>query len=196
MKWFICLLILILMGVTAYADPKEGKQESVPSSLEIPWDYISGGSVIDAQSGRYTSSGFIGDSPGGAFENEQISLYGGFLNPEFVQVLTSVKDWQDFGLPDVYQLQQNYPNPFNPATTIRYSLPQKCQLRLDVFDVLGQWVTTLRDGQQEPGFHVVLWDGRNAAGYPVGTGVYFYRLIARSAKGQAFIQSKKMLLVK
>ena len=88
-------------------------------------------------------------------------------------------------------LEQNYPNPFNPATTISFSLPEDRNVRLDVFDVMGQHVRTLMTGALPRGRHTVRWAGTNSSGEPVSSGLYFYRLQAGSA-----VQSRSMLLVR
>ncbi len=80
----------------------------------------------------------------------------------------------------------NYPNPFNPSTEIGFILPATTQVRLDIYNILGQRVTTLIDAPMSAGEHSVSWDGRNAS-----SGVYYYRLVAGSAS-----QTRKMLLVK
>lgn len=95
-------------------------------------------------------------------------------------------------IPTEFALDQNYPNPFNPSTTIRFALPQRANVELKVFDLLGREVRTLVRGDQfAPGVHNVTWDGRNSAGHAVATGVYFYRINA-----SGFTESKKMLLLK
>ncbi|MDE2812133.1 MAG: T9SS type A sorting domain-containing protein, partial [Gemmatimonadota bacterium] len=81
-------------------------------------------------------------------------------------------------LPQGFALGQNYPNPFNPSTIIPYQLPTVAQVRLDVFNVLGQRVATLVAEEQPAGFHAAIWDATNAAGQAVAAGVYIYRLIA------------------
>ncbi|UCG51964.1 MAG: T9SS type A sorting domain-containing protein [Candidatus Latescibacterota bacterium] len=90
-------------------------------------------------------------------------------------------------------LLQNHPNPFNPTTTIRYSLANEGRVDLTIYDVTGRRVRTLVDASQPPRVegYTVEWDGRNEAGEPVSSGVYFYRL---SAPG--FVETKKMVLVK
>jgi len=94
--------------------------------------------------------------------------------------------------PAAYTLGANYPNPFNPSTTIEYALPEQARLELAVYDVLGRRIRVLvRRGDHPSGFYAVAWDGRDAAGRPVGNGVYFYRLST-----PAFQQTGKMLLVK
>ena len=79
-------------------------------------------------------------------------------------------------LPERFSLGQNYPNPFNPSTIIPFQLPVSTHVRLEIFNLLGQRVATLVDGDRTAGSHTAHWDGRNAAGRPVGSGVYLYRL--------------------
>ena len=81
-------------------------------------------------------------------------------------------------LPAHMQLGQNYPNPFNPSTIIPYQLPAPTRVRLEVFNILGQRVATLVDGQQTAGFHTATWNAADASGRGVATGVYLYRLLA------------------
>lgn len=101
------------------------------------------------------------------------------------------------GVPTQFALLQNYPNPFNPTTTIRYTLPEQANVTLKVFNLLGQEVVTLANEVQNASFHSVVWDGRNAAGQQVSTGVYFYQLEATSVGGKNhFADMKKMLLIK
>ncbi len=89
------------------------------------------------------------------------------------------------------RLAQNVPNPFNPSTTIRFSLAARGRATVAVFDAGGRWVRTLLDEDRAAGDHALQWDGRDAAGRPVASGVYFCRLIAGSA-----VESKKMVLLK
>lgn len=91
--------------------------------------------------------------------------------PEFVEKESEVPL-----VPVAFSLAQNYPNPFNPTTTIEYSLPKNGQVILKVYNLLGQNVCTLVDEVQKKGFHTVIWDGKNAHGVPVPSGIYFCRL--------------------
>jgi len=93
--------------------------------------------------------------------------------------------------PARYELSQNYPNPFNPTTTISYSLPEQSTVRLKIFDIRGQEVATLQDDVKSPGNYEVQWDGINAVGLPVSTGVYFAHLQAGE-----YSQTIKMLYLK
>lgn len=100
---------------------------------------------------------------------KRFSLLAG--TPEFVE-----KESEIPLVPVAFSLAQNYPNPFNPTTTIEYSLPMNGKVVLKVYNLLGQSVCTLVDEIQKKGFHTAVWDGRNAHGIPVPSGIYFCRL--------------------
>ena len=93
-------------------------------------------------------------------------------------------------LPTDFALGQNYPNPFNPSTLIPYQLPAAAHVRLEVFNMLGQRLIRLVDGEQSAGMHTTRWDGTDAAGRAVGAGVYIYRL---SSGGMEV--SRRMVLI-
>ena len=86
---------------------------------------------------------------------------------------------------------ENYPNPFNPSTTIRYTLPEASNVRLTIYNVLGQEVRTLVNAAQSRGVYNVQWNGRDASGRQVATGVYIYRLEAG-----ANVATKNMIFAK
>jgi hypothetical protein len=88
-------------------------------------------------------------------------------------------------------LSQNYPNPFNPSTTIRFSLDRVEAVSLAIYDNAGRHVRTLVDRRMTPGPYQESWDGKNAAGQIVSSGMYFYRLKA----GKKFL-TKKMIFLK
>jgi glycosidase len=102
----------------------------------------------------------------------------------------------DVHVPEEFALEQNYPNPFNPATTIRFSLPAAADISLKVFDVLGREVTSLAIGQHAAGVHTVVWDGTNAEGNAVGSGVYFHRLTLNGGTSANSVFVRKMALLK
>ncbi|MDZ7269840.1 MAG: alpha-amylase family glycosyl hydrolase [candidate division KSB1 bacterium] len=105
--------------------------------------------------------------------------------------ITSVVENPGGDWPAVFALSQNYPNPFNPATKIVYDLPQAGHVTIRIFDVLGREVVTLFDGWQPAGRHSLLWQGRDAAGHPAGSGIYLLRVEAGEN-----MAVKKMLLAK
>ena len=103
---------------------------------------------------------------------------------------TAVEDGAN-ARPDRYALEQNFPNPFNPSTTIRYRLPERAEVELAIFNLVGQRVVTLVEEGREAGTYTVGWDGRDVSGEHLGTGVYLYRL---RAGRQA--QTRKLLLLR
>lgn len=108
---------------------------------------------------------------------KQIDNGGSFEYSDFVEVEV---------VPNQYDLSQNYPNPFNPSTTIRFSLPQAAQIKINLYNMLGEQVKTLAEGTYETGYHKVVVD---AANLPSGT--YIYRL-----ESSDFVSVKKMILLK
>ena len=93
-------------------------------------------------------------------------------------------------LPEGFTLGANYPNPFNPSTIIPYQLAALSEVRLEVFNLLGQRVTTLVEGEQPAGFHAATWHATDATGRAVGAGVYIYRLAVGAAS-----QTGRMVLL-
>ncbi len=89
-------------------------------------------------------------------------------------------------VPATFSLSQNYPNPFNPTTVIRYGLPHRSYVNVQVFNLLGQSVGVLEDGDQDAGFHELVFDGKGLA-----SGVYLYRIQAGG-----FTQTRKLILMK
>ncbi len=94
-------------------------------------------------------------------------------------------------LPVSFNLKQNYPNPFNPTTQISFDLPKPCDVKLVIYNALGQQIRTLFNGEKEAGTHHIVWDGKNEVGESVSSGVYFYEIHAGD-----FRQVRKMLLVR
>ncbi len=115
-------------------------------------------------------------------------IYLPSFTPGHIQLLATAvnDDITDPALPQRFELNQNYPNPFNPSTKIGFSLPAKTSVTLDVFNLLGQRVTTLFSGELGAGNHEVEWD---ASANP--SGVYFYRI-----KTGLGVKTRKMVLMK
>ncbi|NQT64562.1 MAG: T9SS type A sorting domain-containing protein [FCB group bacterium] len=85
----------------------------------------------------------------------------------------------------------NYPNPFNPTTTITYSLPQNGNIHLSIYNIKGQIVKTLFEGEQLAGSYEMVWDGKDNNEKSVSSGLYFYKL---STKNETLM--KKMMMLK
>ena len=103
---------------------------------------------------------------------------------------------EDVGKPQQNQLLQNFPNPFNPETWIPYQLAEDGAVSVSIYDTTGKLIHTLPLGFQSAGFYnsrarAAYWDGRNAFGEQVASGVYFYRL-----KTPSFHQTRRLVILK
>jgi len=104
-----------------------------------------------------------------------------------INQVTGISDDQgSLIMPNSYNLAQNFPNPFNPVTTIQYSIPQRSNVTIKVYDILGNEVATLVNEEKATGIYEVDF---KAAG--LSSGIYFYKLQADS-----FVETKKMILIK
>ena len=94
-------------------------------------------------------------------------------------------------VPDVFSLAQNYPNPFNPVTRIGYGIPEQSDVRITIYNLLGEEVATIVDGRMEPGYYFTVWDSRNHRGSLVSAGMYLYQIRADN-----FVKTRKLILIK
>jgi len=135
--------------------------------------------------GRTRSTDFPTEHPYQAYQGEADAFVAATWG-----LAVSVEDQTD-SYPERFSLHQNAPNPFNPTTLIRYEVPSEGgRVLLSIYDVEGRLVCTLVDGVESPGVKFTSWDGRNAAGRRVASGIYFCRLTARN-----FEQTLKMVLL-
>ncbi|MDE0635682.1 MAG: T9SS type A sorting domain-containing protein [Candidatus Poribacteria bacterium] len=131
--------------------------------------------------------------PNGNVESQTINAK---VTPEsLANAVLSVK-LDNIGKPTQNQLLQNYPNPFNPETWIPYQLSQDSPVSISIYDMTGKLIRTLSLGFQSAGFYnnrerAAYWDGRNALGERVASGVYFYQLTTPS-----FQQTRRMIILK
>lgn len=122
------------------------------------------------------------------FSDEEAQLFSisGF-SAGVVSVETTLDaDDDQFTLPSVLSLKQNFPNPFNPSTTISFSLPSYSDVSLKIYNILGQEIETLVEGQLSAGQYEYVWSSSTAA-----SGIYFYRL-----RYEDQLLTKKMTLLK
>jgi len=129
---------------------------------------------LEVRGNRIFSGQSAGESVGSG--NAEVYVY---------EIATTSANENDI-VPKYFLLSQNYPNPFNPATTVHFSLPQRSHVTLKIFDVVGRELTTLVDGELDPGEHSVVF---NAKGF--ASGIYFYRITTPT-----FSQTKSMVVIK
>ena len=122
--------------------------------------------------------GTTGVSFTGISFDELNATAGGFwyTTKEMITIVSSEVEQIGEEIPREYELQQNYPNPFNPATKIKYGLPESANVRLTVFNVLGQLVATVVDKQQAAGYYEIDWSPETDSGISLPSGLYFYRV--------------------
>lgn len=99
-------------------------------------------------------------------------------------------------IPEKFGLQQNYPNPFNPTTTVKFSIEKTAVAQIAVYDILGRQISTLVNEQLTAGFYNVTWNGTDASGSTVGSGVYYIRMTAKVQGDDAFSAVQKVVLMK
>jgi hypothetical protein len=102
---------------------------------------------------------------------------GDFIMRVIITTPTGISDLSpDGSLPEKFELIGNYPNPFNPATEIIFAAPRSGHVRLEIYDIIGRKVKTLLDENITAGLKAITWDGSSDSGYPVASGIYYYRL--------------------
>ncbi len=179
----------------------EFRNQAVNLSWETKTEVNNYGFNLERKSGedKWDSIAFI-DGAGNSnspkkYSYEDNDLFSGSGNSKFQYRLKQVDNDGTFKYTDIvevevvpnqFELSQNYPNPFNPTTTIRFSLPKQTELRINVYNILGELVETIAKGVYEAGYYKVNFDAGSLT-----SGTYIYRV-----ESNDFIVTKKMLLVK
>jgi hypothetical protein len=142
----------------------------------------SGGTTVSNAS--YNLSSTIGESFIGKSSNTINQNQTGFW---YVYQQTTVTDVEDEEtIPTVFKLEQNYPNPFNPSTTIKFAVPERSNVLVKVYDILGSEVATLVNEELDAGWYRKTFNANNYS-----SGVYLFRMEAGK-----FISTKKMILLR
>ncbi|MCD6335730.1 MAG: hypothetical protein J7M27_10435 [Candidatus Latescibacteria bacterium] len=124
---------------------------------------------------------------------DAVAANGGMSAKVVAQIiLTAVNEETGPSIPQEYFLYQNFPNPFNPSTEIRYRLAETGEVRLAIYDLLGQVVRELVAERQPAGWYRVSWEGKDEAGRLVSSGGYLYTL---EVEGE-FLETRKMMLLR
>ena len=142
----------------------------------------SGGNIISNSNNNIVSTvgeAFIGKSTNAVNQN-QIGFWYAYQQT----TITDVEDEET--IPTVFKLEQNYPNPFNPSTKIKFAVPEKSNVLIKVYDILGSEVATLVNEEMDAGWYE---NNFNAAG--LSSGVYLFRMEAGS-----YVSTKKMILLR
>ena len=167
------------------------------------WQAISGG-VSLTEAGAADVSYVIGLGPYSIEPLDTLTLGFSLLAGNSLDALQEHADsaqelWDDlFGdtsptppVPEKYYLDQNYPNPFNPATTLTYGLAADSDVKITIYNILGERLRMLVDDKQPAGNYAISWDGLDDRGFPVPSGSYLYRI-----KAGSFKKMRKMVLIR
>ena len=158
--------------------------------IHVTYDLVEGESLPD-QVTFYLS---LANLPGTSMDPELLNVVCGYPDAENPMAVstTAVGIDEDGTIPNQFALHQNYPNPFNPSTQISFDIPQGGEnVMLNVYNILGQNVSTLVNGVMNPGRYTMEWNATDEIGNPVASGIYFYEL-----RSPSFISRKKMLLIR
>ncbi len=118
-----------------------------------------------------------------SFNGFAVGNYGQILS--FKNTVLSIENTKEKLIPKSFYLTQNFPNPFNPTTTIKYILPKTSFVQIEIFDINGRKISTIRNSIQQKGIHFAKFDGSN-----LSSGVYLYRLTTKEKT-----ETKKMVLI-
>ncbi len=161
--------------------------ESADSALAFSFDIDTTGIILDFDGQTLTLTPNDGFDGSATLDMEVTDEHGGTTSITVgVDMVTGTNITDEVGVPEEFRLANNYPNPFNPETTIKYALPEEADVRLTVFNALGQKVAELVNSRKAAGNHSAVFDAEN-----LPSGMYIYRLQAGT-----FEQVQKMMLVK
>ena len=158
--------------------------------IHVTYEMADGASLPD----QVTFYFGLANLPGTSMDPELLNVVCGYPdadNPVAVSTSAMGIDGNET-IPDEFALNQNYPNPFNPSSQISFDVPQGGEhIMLNIYNILGQNVSTLVNGVINPGTYTMEWNATDEAGNPVASGIYFYEL-----RSSSFIARKKMLLIR
>ncbi|MDD3235764.1 MAG: SBBP repeat-containing protein [Candidatus Cloacimonetes bacterium] len=146
------------------------------------------GIAMDSANSIYMAGDFLSNADFGS-----LSLTSNGSSDIYVAKLSESSSIEDDTSPQlpVFALAQNYPNPFNPSTTISFSIAKAEKVSLDIYNIKGQHVNCLVDGDMAQGAYSIVWNGKDKSNNSVASGVYLYRLNTVSNS-----QTKKMIMLK
>jgi hypothetical protein len=168
--------------------------QKIGSDGTVKW--ATNGVAICIASGDQISPVIIDDGSGGAIITWADSRNGTDSSDIYAQRISSTAvlpvESDKISLPDNFELSQNYPNPFNPTTKIGYAIPLESNVRITIYNLLGQQVAKLVDATESAGYHEVIFNAGNLA-----SGVYIYRIAAESTNGKRVFKGiRKLMLIK
>jgi hypothetical protein len=182
--------LILFGGVSLFASLPIGPMQNM-----IALHFTPGGVVYPEVKSMCFDSTFIPPSGNFVFVNTLGSTFPPTIGPAVCFPVASLDvnaaDGENPVVPYTFDLGQNYPNPFNPVTVIAYSVARKTNVNISVFNILGQKVATLVDGEVLAGPQEARWEGVDDNGDNVASGIYFYKMVTDD-----FVETRKMALMR
>jgi hypothetical protein len=169
----LCILI-IFMGLSTLLFAQH----------QIPFNIIGSGGERSANQ-NYILNSTAGEVLIGKFSGSANQQVTGFWYLYYHDVITNASG-QEEDMPNTFKLEQNYPNPFNPSTIIKFGIPERSNVVIKIYDIIGSEVFTLVNEEMEAG-----WYQKEFSANGLSSGVYLLTIQAGS-----FVSTKKMLMVK
>jgi|GEM_PF-735126 len=171
--------LLLVFGVVALASVTLSARSL--ASYDLSWNTIDGGGATFCTGGTYRLGGTIGQPDAGTLTGGAYALNGGFWQGG--RSLAGIgpdgpggSNGATHGSPLAFRLYAAAPNPFHSASLIAFDLPQTQGARLAIYNLQGERVATLADGELAAGHHIVRWDGSDTRGASAASGIYLIRL--------------------
>jgi len=202
----ICAVLMLIMFPDSPAAPNDKKSPKVKktvSSNHFIQRYVigSGGVMIANAQNFHTAT--AGEIFAGGSHSDKYLAFAGFWAPTIAAGPSDISSENDLVIPSTFKLYQNYPNPFNPITTVEFDLPHKSFVTIEIFNSVGQRIRLLQSKTELPGHYRIVWDARDDYSRLMGSGLYFYRLTAKSEQSEkdtnnehVFQEIKKMVFIK
>lgn len=181
-------VFLFVNQTAAYAQKLNSNGEILWDSSDVVFSYVSRQYVSNVSDKNGGLINIGSDEPLNGIFAHQISKNGNL--GEVLDSTVAIEENEDALRPKTFKLYQNYPNPFNLSTSIVFKLSVMANIKLKIYNSLGQEIKILSAGRFLPATYEVVWDGTNNSGKPVPSGLYYYRLTANR-----HTETKKMLLI-
>jgi hypothetical protein len=176
-------------GPTGVTFPLLTKGASVTADYKVSYDWFV---LLDPQHKvYYTATGTLHSGGGAGAVVDAVAIK---VNELLAASVTDGRETET--VPRLFELRQNYPNPFNPSTTISFNLGQPSRARLNIYNLVGEKIRGLVDGEFAAGEQRVVWDGKDDSGGQAPSGIYFYRLFAVTPDKRVYSESRRLVLAK
>jgi len=203
---FICAVFTLLMinlSPAATNNKRDPKVNKTGNSNHFILRYVIGSGGVMVANAQNFHTATAGEMFAGGSHSDKYLAFAGFWAPMIAAGPSAVSSEQDLLVPSTFKLYQNYPNPFNPITTVEYDLPHKSYVTIEIFNSVGQRIRLLQSKTELPGHYRIVWDARDDYARLMGSGLYFYRLTAKSMQSEndtnsehVFREIKKMVYIK